>query len=60
MLSRSDIIRKYAAFGTCILASCQYTVYTPYNSGIQTECSMSLFIGAILINTIMLGFNIIM
>ena len=59
-MSRTDIMRKYVAFGTHIPASCQYTVYvyTLYISVIQTECSMSVFARVILMNTIIFSFYI--
>ena len=51
---------EYMAFGLYISAFCWYMIleHTPYISGVQTECSMSVFIKLSLMNTIMIVFDI--
>ena len=48
-------MRKYMAFRKCLY---RISTHIPYISGIQTEFFMSVFIRVILMNTIMVAFNI--
>ena len=61
MLSHADKIRQNMTIGGNIFSFFRYTVwvFTSCNSGVQEEYTMSAFIWLILMNGIVVSFNII-
>ena len=58
IVSHEDKMWEYMTFGPYITSFCQLTLWvdTSYISGIWTECSISVFITKILMNTVLVGF----
>lgn len=61
ILSHANRIRESLVFGPYVPVFCPYTVrvYKPYISGFQAKYPVSMFVRTVLINRIMVGFNII-